>query len=58
MIVSGQQQQLYTVREIADFYRVSTQAVYRWVAQGKLAAVRIGGNIRIEGNELNRVITR
>jgi excisionase family DNA binding protein len=37
---------LKTVPEVATALRVSTHAVYRWVAEGRLTAVRVGALLR------------
>lgn len=39
---------LLTVKEVAFLLRVSPQTVYGWCYQGKLAAVRVVGSIRID----------
>jgi excisionase family DNA binding protein len=36
-----------TAREAAALLHVSTRTIYRWVAQGRLQAVEIGGTKRI-----------
>jgi excisionase family DNA binding protein len=47
---------LLTVKETAEMLRVSTITVRRYIASGKLAAVRVGRNIRIRRNDAERVI--
>lgn len=37
----------YTVKEIADTYRVSRQAVYDWISSGQLRAISIGKRVRV-----------
>jgi excisionase family DNA binding protein len=36
-----------TVKEIADKFRVSRQAVYDWIESGQLKAIRVGKRVRI-----------
>jgi excisionase family DNA binding protein len=48
--------ELLTVKETADLLRVSTVTVRRYIASGKLAAVRVGRNIRIRRDDVERVI--
>lgn len=42
----------FTVREIAEKFRVSRQAVYDWIEAGQLQAVRIGRRVRIAESAL------
>jgi excisionase family DNA binding protein len=37
----------YKVEEIAKRFRVSRQAVYNWIAEGKLKAAKVGSHTRI-----------
>jgi excisionase family DNA binding protein len=47
----------FTVRELADQLRISTATVYGWVKAGKLAHMRLGGNvIRIPIAECERFV--
>jgi excisionase family DNA binding protein len=48
--------ELLTVKETADMLRVSQVTVRRYIASGKLAAVRVGRNIRIRRDDAERVI--
>ncbi len=43
---------LITVREAADFLRISARTVYRLIESGQLGAVRIGKQWRIPANDL------
>jgi excisionase family DNA binding protein len=43
---------LVTVREAADFLRISARTVYRLIESGQMGAVRIGKQWRIPVNEL------
>jgi excisionase family DNA binding protein len=47
---------LLTVKETAEMLRVSTVTVRRYIASGKLAAVRVGRNIRIRRYDAEKVI--
>jgi excisionase family DNA binding protein len=44
--------QLMTVREVAEHMRVSTMTVYRLIKAGELSAVRVGKNFRIRESDL------
>jgi excisionase family DNA binding protein len=48
--------ELLTVKETADMLRVSQVTVRRYIASGKLAAVRVGRNIRIRREVVEDVI--
>ncbi len=43
---------LVTVREAANFLRISSRTVYRLIESGQLGAVRIGKQWRIPANDL------
>jgi excisionase family DNA binding protein len=45
-------QNLVTVREAADFLRISARTVYRLIESGQMGAVRIGKQWRIPRSEL------
>jgi len=38
---------LLTVREVAHQLRVNEQTAYRWIREGTLPAVRVGGTVRV-----------
>ena len=46
----------YTVKEIAEHFRVSRQAVYDWINRGALGALRLGDRIRIPESALRAFI--
>lgn len=41
------EEEYLTVREVADRLRVTRQAVYNWITEGQLKAVRVGRGVRI-----------
>ena len=41
------------VAEIAKRFQVSPQAVYKWINEGKLKAVRIGESTRVRSDDLS-----
>ena len=47
---------LLTPRQIADYIGVTDTTVYRWIKNGQLAAVRIGGTVRVKRTDLDRVL--
>lgn len=44
--------ELLTVQEAATLLKVSIRTIRKWVAEGKLPALRIGRTVRIPLNEL------
>ena len=45
---------LYKVRDLQERYDVSARAVYRWIANYKLDAIKISGRLRIPEESLTR----
>jgi excisionase family DNA binding protein len=37
----------YTVKEVADRFKVSRQAIYDWISEGRLRAVKVGNRTRV-----------
>ena len=46
----------YTPDELAALLKVTRQAIYNWVQQGRMEAVRIGRTVRIPGEEVERLL--
>lgn len=47
----------YTVREVAELLRVSSQTIYRWIEEGRIEAVRVGPKVfRIPKDSLDTAI--
>ena len=42
----------FTLDEVADRLQVSTRTLRRWIAAGELKAHRLGGVVRISGEDL------
>ncbi len=47
------QNELMTIKEVADFLRISTISAYSWVRDGKLPAIRIGKEWRVRSRDLD-----
>jgi excisionase family DNA binding protein len=47
---------LLTVGEVAELMRVSNMTVYRLIKSGQLAAIRVGKNYRLRGNDVERYL--
>ena len=46
----------YTPDELAAMLKVTRQAIYNWIQQGRMEAVRIGRTVRIPGEEVERLL--
>ncbi|EOQ01036.1 helix-turn-helix domain-containing protein [Bacillus cereus] len=46
----------YTVKDITDLLSVSERTVRRWIADKKLESIKIGGQIRITKDGLDKFI--
>jgi len=49
-------EKFYSPREVANKYNVSSQAVTKWIKQGKLKAVKLGGIWRIPQSALDEFV--
>jgi len=47
---------MFTVKQIAQELQVTERTVRRWVADGKLKAIKIQGILRIENPEYQRFL--
>ncbi len=46
----------YTPDELAAMLKVTRQAVYNWIQEGRMESVRIGRTVRIPGDEVERLL--
>jgi excisionase family DNA binding protein len=46
------------VEELAKFFGVSDQTVWRWCKSGKIPAFKIGSQWKVRQSDLNRVINQ
>ena len=49
-------EKLYTQKEVAEMFNVTTQTIYRWRKAGKISATKIGKNVMFTTEEINRTI--
>ncbi len=50
-------ERLYTLREVADLFKVSTKTVRQWCYDNKINSIRtIGGHIRIHDSEIKKLL--
>jgi excisionase family DNA binding protein len=52
------QQQMYTLKEVAKILRVSEQTVRRLINEGKLSSIRVGIQIRITQSSLDTYLSQ
>jgi excisionase family DNA binding protein len=48
---------LYTVEEVAAYFRVAPSTVYRWIDALELDAVKVGGVIRIPRSAIQKKLS-
>lgn len=48
--------ELYTIEEVADFLRVSTRTIRRYIKEGKLKGFKVGQAWRFPDEEVARYI--
>ncbi len=46
--------EILTVKEVADYLKVSRSTVWRWCNQGKLSAFKAGRGWRVQKEEVER----
>ena len=47
---------LFTVKEVAKALRLTEKTVYKMIKTGAISAVKIGGALRIQQEELDRIM--
>jgi putative molybdopterin biosynthesis protein len=52
------EEQYYSIEEVAKMLKVAYLTVYRWIRSGKLEAVKAGKQYRIKKRELEKFIER
>lgn len=52
-----QQERFYTPPELAAHYRITRQAIWNWIRQGRLKAIRLGTVYRISESEWNSFLS-
>ena len=54
----GKEDKILGVTELAKFFGVSEQTIWRWCKAGKIPAFKIGSQWRIRQSDLNRIINQ
>lgn len=47
--------EFYTVKEVAEIFKVSEKTVYRWIELKQIKSVTIGGTVRIPASAVLEV---
>ena len=59
MFVTGEvfsvMDEILTVREVAEYLKLSRTTIWRWVKEGKLQAFKLGRSWRVRRSELERI---
>lgn len=55
-LIANDKAKLFTVKEVANIFRVSSMTIFRLVHSGELGSVRVGRGIRIPRQALERFI--
>lgn len=56
-MTNPQQEQYYSIEEVANLLKVAYLTVYRWVQSGKLSALKAGKQYRISKADLDTFLT-
>ncbi|MCU4164612.1 helix-turn-helix domain-containing protein [Carboxylicivirga caseinilyticus] len=51
------QENLLTVAEVADIFRVTDRTIYNWITLKKIKALHFGRKYLIQQSEVNRILT-
>lgn len=46
---------MLTVQQVADIFHVTRKTVYQWIKAGRIRVIRIGGVLRVEQSEVDRI---
>jgi len=46
---------MLTIQQVADDFHVTRKTVYNWIQAGRIAVIRIGGVLRVEQSEVDRI---
>jgi excisionase family DNA binding protein len=48
--------EILTVQEVADYFKVSRSTVWRWCKEGKISAFKVGRGWRLRRTEMEKLI--
>ena len=56
--MNGKEDKILNVEELASFFGVSAQTIWRWCKTGKIPAFKIGAQWKIRQSDLNKIINQ
>jgi len=54
----NQPKKLFTIGEVADYFRCHQRTVMRWITEGKLDAYKPNREYRVSGEQIMKELTR
>ena len=54
----NREERIMNVEELAKFFGVSSQTIWRWCKSGKLPAFKIGAQWKIRQSDINKIINQ
>lgn len=48
-------EKLWTLKELAEYWRMKPRTLYKWIASGKLKPSRIGRSVRIPDSQVKEL---
>lgn len=54
----GKDDKIMNVEQLAKFFRVSNQTIWRWCKAGKIPAFKIGAQWKIRQSDINKIINQ
>ncbi|MEJ2558562.1 MAG: helix-turn-helix domain-containing protein [Anaerolineae bacterium] len=49
--------EILTIREVAEYFKLSPTTIWRWCSEGRLPAFKVGRSWRIHRSEVEKIIT-
>ena len=56
--MNGKDDKIMNVEDLAKFFGVSNQTIWRWCKSGKLPAFKIGSQWKIRQSDINKIINQ
>lgn len=57
LAIPGSPRLAFSVHETAASLGLSTSSIWKWIASGKIRAVKVGGRTVVPTSELNRILS-
>jgi excisionase family DNA binding protein len=55
--MQAQDLRMWTPHELAEYFKVDLRTIYRWIREGKLEAIKLGGgSLRISQEQLDQFL--